>query len=151
MKTKQNLAIVCIIATMMMSFLSKAQVTNKPWGEVEKAKQGWQSVNLDGKGNHVQGGVEFYNQKSTCNSKEVTILKLVNLNNHSVKVSYQQSAESPVVNILVPASATIEGVCGVADGNLAKLVITPLTPKTDEEKQKNKDFMRAHITVSPIK
>src|ERR1700752_1336090 len=117
MKTKQNLVFAFITAAMMQPFLFKAQTNGfkdasvaRPHGHSEQ-KTGWQAVNLDGKGNNIKNGVEFYNQSAECNSAKVKLLKLVNTNSYAVKVSYQLSAESAQVNVLVPASATIEGSC----------------------------------------
>jgi hypothetical protein len=165
-KAKQNLLVVCIMAVMIQPIITKAQSTTKPWSKSESNNtnntstanknqtkiEGWQFVNFDGKGSYVRNGVEFYKQSAECNSAKTNLLKLVNTNNYAVKVSYQLSDISPVVNIMVAASATLEGACGVTDGNLAKLVINnPPVGKTDEEKQKNKDFFRSHIVVSQIK
>ena len=180
MKTKQTLAIVCMVAAMMQPMFFKAQspaYRDAPTDNHEQKKVGWQSAKLDDSGNNVRNGVEFYTQGAGCTTKkttsaekttfdaphhhsvtpdmniteQVTLVKLINTNTYAVKVSYQTADFSPVINVLVPPSATIEGVCGTTDTNLAKLVITPLPSKTDEEKQKNSAYLKAHIVVSEIK
>jgi len=180
MKTKQNIVIVCIMAAMMQPFLFKAQsiaYRNSPSDKAVEKKVSWQAVTLDDKESNVRNGVEFYTQDAKCITKKATspekaafdaphhhsvtpdmyisesviLAKLVNTNTYSVKVSYQTADFSPVVNILVPPSATIEGSCGTTDNNLAKLVIMPPAGKTEEEKQKNAAYIKAHIVVSEVK
>lgn len=84
-------------------------------------------------------------------SEPVNLLKLVNTNSYAVKVSYQLNELSPVVNILVPPLTTIEGSCGVTDSNLAKLVIMSPVGKTDEEKQKQRNYVKSSIVVTPVR
>jgi len=152
MKTKKNLLVVLFIIAMTLPFLSKAQTNNKSLEWATQPKQvGWKPVKLDDKGNNVQNGVEFYSQKGECiNAQNVSLAKLVNTNNYAVKVSYQISADSPVINVRVGASATVEGSCSTTDSNLAKLAIPMPVAKTDEEKQKNREYIRAHIVVSQL-
>ncbi len=154
MKTNQKLILVCMMAAMMQPVLINAQ-SNVAFraapleGQKEK-KIGWQPVKLDDKGSNVQNGVEFYSQKTDCNGSIVNLGKLVNTNNYAVKVSYQISADSPVINVRVGASATVEGSCSTTDVNLAKLAIPLPVGKTDEEKQKNKEYMHTHIVVTQM-
>lgn|ERR1035437_5506590 len=179
MKTKKNLLVALFVIAMMQPILSKAQslaYKNSTSDKPEEKKVGWQAAKLDDKGTNVRNGVEFYAQHTKCSTKKVTspekttfdaphhhsvtpdmyvsepvnLVKLINTNTYAVKVSYQTNDFSPVVNILVPPSTTIEGSCGTTDNNLAKLVIPPLG-KTAEEKEKNRAYMKAHIVVSEIK
>jgi Ni/Co efflux regulator RcnB len=154
MKTKRNLVIVFAVAAMMQPFLSEAQTVARKESPVAKhneEKAGWQPAKIDDKGGNVQGGVEFYSQDAECMTGKVKLLKLVNTNNYATRVSYQQSADSPVVNIAVAASTTLEGICGTADGNLAKLVMNPPVGLSKEQKQKNKEYLQTHIVVSKVK
>ncbi len=142
----------------------------------EQKKVGWQPAILIN-GSNLQNGVEFYTQKAWCSvkkvnpkgnsastesfdphhhtvipdmyiSQEVDFVKLVNTNNYAVRVSYQESDFSLVVNILLPPSTTIKGACDTKDDNLSKLVIKTLPDKADEEKQKN--HLRSSLAVTKI-
>jgi hypothetical protein len=148
MKTKRNLVIAFAVATLMLPLFSKAQNIARKEAPVVKheEKVGWQPVKLDDKGSNVQNGVEFYSQKGDCPSGKVTLAKLVNTNNYAVKISYQVSPESPMVNVLVPASATMEGSCSVTDGNLGKLVIK--LPETEDAKKKSTQHLLSHLVVA---
>ena len=149
MKTKQNLLVICIMAAMMQPFLSNAQnlsFKEAPVAKHHEEKVGWQPVKLDEKGSNVQNGVEFYSQKGDCPYGIITLAKLVNTNNYAIKVTYQVSPESPIVNVLVPASGTIEGACATTEGNLSKLVIK--MPETEDAKKKTTQFLLSHIVVS---
>ncbi|MEO8761529.1 MAG: hypothetical protein ABI388_09005 [Bacteroidia bacterium] len=142
----------------------------------EQKKVGWLAAKLDGNGSSVRNGIEFYTQNAGCITKksapkepiqnssfdthyhtltpdmyiteQVDLVKLVNTNNYAVRVSYQESDFSPVINILVPPSSTIEGACDSKDDNLAKLLIKKLPIKADDEKQKNR--IKSSLAVTKI-
>jgi hypothetical protein len=148
-KTKRNLVAVFIVAAMMQPLLSNAQTAShkeSPVAKHNEEKAGWQPVKLDDKGSNVQNGVEFYSQKGECANGKVTLAKVVNTNNYAVKIAYQVSPESPMVNVLVPASTTMEGSCAITDGNLGKLVIK--LPETGDAKKNSKQHLLSHIMVS---
>ncbi len=109
----------------------------------------WKPFKLSEDGNNVLNGLHFYHVKSECNSTKVSFIKLVNVNAYQVKFSYQLSSESPVVNVIVPPSVTIEGTCNSIDNNIKNLVITIPGDKPEEAK-KNKEFLRSHISVTPF-
>ena len=150
--TKQNFVIVLIIAAVMQSFTIKAQNDGfKSSATVARpgtTVAGWQPFKLNDKGTNALNGVDFYIEKAECSTGKAILIKLFNTNNYAVKVTYQTSADRPLVNVLVQALTTIEGSCTVTDGNLGKLVVTPPAAATDEAKQKNKEFLRTHITVT---
>lgn len=135
-----------MVAAMMQPLSFMAQSQNSAAKRHEDTKTGWQPVKLDDKGSNVQNGVEFYSQKGNCNSGKVTLAKVVNTNNYAVNISYQVSPESPIISILVPASATMEGSCAVTEGNLGKLVIK--LSETGDAKNNGKQHLLSHITVS---
>lgn len=109
----------------------------------------WKPIKLSEDGNNVMNGLHLYTVKSECNSERVSLIKLVNVNAYPVKFSYQLNAESPVINVMVPASVTIEGSCNSTDANIRNLIITIPADKTDQFKR-NKEYMRTHISVSPL-
>ena len=146
MKTKKYLIFILFAVILLKPILCKSQSLS--FKEPEKhnpVKAGWQPLVLDTKTN-VLDGVEFYAQKGDCPYGVTLLLKLVNANNYSVKVSYQASPESQIVNVLLPASATLEGSCNTIEGNLSKLLIR--VPEKKEDKQKIKQYLTSHISVS---
>lgn len=148
MKTKKKLIVVFIMAAMMQPVFTKAQSVAKPAAKQNEQKTGWQPTKLGIDGNNVQNGVTFFNQKSDCNSQQVVLVKLINANTYPVNVSYQISAESPVVNVKMSASVTLEGTCSTTDANLVKLAINFPKDKTEEEIKKMKKYLNSHIIVS---
>lgn len=133
---------------MIQSIYTKAQGVVKSVALQNEEKSGWQPFKLAVDGNNVQNGVFFFSQKSDCNSRQVAFLKLVNSNTYSVNVSYRISAESPTVNIKLPALETIEGSCSSTDANLLKLIIDLPKDKSEEERKKIKEYIKLHIVVS---
>ena len=136
------------MAAMVQSVFTMAQTVARPAAKQNEVKAGWQPTKLGVDGSNVQNGVEFYNQKSECNAQQVTLVKLINRNVYPVNVSYQISSESPLVNVKVPALATVEGSCSVADANLAKLALSFPKEKTEDEIKKLKEYLKSHIVVS---
>lgn len=148
MKTKKNLIFAFIMIALIQSVYTRAQDVAKPMAIQNEQKSGWQPFKLAVDGNNVQNGVTFFSQKSDCNSGQAALIKLVNSNTYPVNVSYQISAESPVVNINMSASITIEGSCSSTDANIVKLVIDLPKDKTEEERKKMKEYIKLHIVVS---
>ena len=150
-KVKQNLAIIFVITIIMQSVLAKAQNALSPVRPTESTKMPtWNPIKLSQDGKNILNGVYFYSQVTKCNSTKVTLAKVVNSNIYAVNVSYQLSDNSPIINVIVPASSTLEGSCSTTDENLAKLVVSPPDAKTNEEKQKISDYINSHITVTKI-
>lgn len=151
MKTNKNFLVIGIMSISMFMWSNhvKAQGGFKE-ASVAHPAQSWNPVKLGADGGNIQNGVEFYSQNTNCGSGKVKLVKLVNKNNYAVKVSMQSSATSSAVNIMVPASATIEGTCSATDGNIAKLVMTPPVATTNEEKQQNAEFFKSHVVVSKM-
>ena len=149
---KTNFTLITLLFLSLQISLCKAQEQARPVfkeATLSHPAELWKPFKLNEEGNNVLNGLHFYTVKVDCNSGKVKLLKLVNVNNYPVKFSYQMSPESPVINVMVPASKTIEGACGTTDANLANLVLKVPAEKT-EEIMKNKEFMRAHISVSPL-
>ena len=145
MKTKKNIAIILFVATLMLPLISNSQ--NLSFREDPKPqKVGWQPIKLDDKGSNLQNGVEFYIQKGNCPYGIIALLKFANTNNYPVKVSYQVSAESPIIEVTVPASKTLEGSCETIDGSFSKLLIK--LPEAADEKNKTKQYLSTHIFVT---
>lgn len=149
MKTK--FTFIALLSMFLNSNLSQAQEQARPVfkeATLSHPAELWQPFKLNADGNNVMNGLHFYTVKSECNSQTTKLLKLVNVNAYPVKLSYQLSPDSPVINVMVPASKTIEGSCTTTDANLKNLVIT--IPAEAEQFKKNKEYMRSHISVSPL-
>lgn len=150
MKTKFTL--IGLLFFFLQTNLSHAQEQARPVfkeATLSHPAELWKAFKLNEEGNNVLNGLHFYTVKVDCNSGKVKLLKLVNVNNYPVKFSYQMSPESPVITVMVPASVSIEGSCNTADANLKNLVL-PVPAEKNEQVMKNKEFMRAHISVSPL-
>src|ERR1035437_8587518 len=145
MKIKQNLLVVCVVVTMMQPILSKAQTINKR-ANVTLTQSDWKPVNkfVDTENKVQQGteivakppltnvinGVSFYSKKSECNSEEVRLIKVTNVNSNPVKISWQKGPEFPVEFVIIPASKEVEGSCV----GQPKLIISLPKDKTEREK-----------------
>ncbi len=149
---KTNFTLITLLFLVLQINLSQAQEQQRPVfkeATLSHPAELWKSFKLTEDGNNVLNGLHFYTVKVDCNSGKVKLLKLVNVNNFPVKFSYQMSPESPVITVLVPASITIEGACNSTDANLRNLVL-PVPAEKTEQVAKNKEFMRTHISVSPL-
>ena len=146
MKTKKKLLFILFVAALTLPFLSNAQnLSFREEPKPDTPKTGWQPIKLDDKGVNLKDGVEFYFKKGDCPYGIIALLKFINKNTYSVNVSYQINAESPVVEIMLPASKTLEGSCEIVGGDLSKLRIK--LPEAKEEQQKMKQYSIAHIFV----
>ena len=149
MNTKKNLLAVVLFSMMILPVVTKAQTVARPAAHSEaKAVTGWQPVQLASDGKNAIEGVQFFSQKSECGGNQSTLLKLVNGNASASQVTYQISAESPVVTITLSPSVTLEGSCSAKDANLTKLNIVWPTDKTADEIAKMKGYLMKHIFVS---
>ena len=150
MKTKKAFINILFVASfLMLPIFSNAQnlsFREYPAKKSQEKKVGWQPVTMTKEGSNVKNGVEFYSQKGDCPYGIITLVKLVNTNNYAMKVSYKTSPESPVVYIMVPASATIEGSCATVEGNLSKLIIK--MPEKEEDQKKTSEYLIANVAVS---
>ncbi len=134
--------------TCALPFLCRSQNPVYKEATLARPAEFWNSLKLSDDGGNTRDGVQFYIHGAECGSENVKLLKLVNRNPYAMKVSYQLSDASSVVSFTVPPSASIEGSCKPADENLAKLALKTPVANTDEEKKKNAEFIRSHITVS---
>jgi len=92
---------------------------------------------------NIKNGVSFYNKR--CNTDVQTLLiKLVNLNNYPVKVSWQISPRDPIVSVVVLAQSEIEGSCSLTDDNSTKLKIQFPVGVDNEEIKK---YILTHLSV----
>jgi hypothetical protein len=98
---------------------------------------------------NVINGVQFYAHKEICNSKEITLIRLVNTNTYPARVTYQMGSEQPLIHIRIPGSTSIEGSCSPPDENVSKLVIS-FEGLNKTEKHELIEFMIAHIAVSKL-
>lgn len=153
MKTNQKLILAAMMAAMMQPLVFKAQTNVRFRDPLPNAvatpgkKIEWKPVKLNDAGSNVQNGVEFYSQTRGCPTiGKVTLAKLVNTNSYAVKVSYQVSPESPVENIIVPPSLTVEGSCVMMNGDFSKLVIK--LPDNEEAAKQSKQHLLSHLVVS---
>jgi hypothetical protein len=149
---KTNFTLIALLFFFLQINLSNAQEQARPVfkeATLSHPAELWKAFKLNEEGNNVLNGLHFYTVKVDCNSGKVKLLKLVNVNNYPVKFSYQMSPESPVITVMVPASVSIEGSCNTSDANLKNLVL-PVPTEKNEQVMKNKEYMRAHISVSPL-
>lgn len=146
MKKKYCLIIVAILT--LYTFVSIAQTPIYKEATVMRPAELWEPVNLGDNESNVLNGVKFYSHSSDCDNGKVKLLKLINLNSYQVKFNYQTSPESPIVSVIIPSSASIEGSCSATNENLSKLVLTLPETKNEAENKEMKKFMLSHITVS---
>lgn len=109
----------------------------------------WQPFKL-ANGTNEQDGVSFYVHDASCSSKKVKLVKIININNYAVNFSYQLSAASPVVLVVVPAAVSIEGTCESNDSNLKKLVVILASENNEAENKIAKEYILSHIKISKI-
>lgn len=146
---KSNFYLIIVVFLMSCSHSFIAQNIIYKDATVSRPAEYWKPFTLMN-GTNIESGVSFYVIKTECNSQKTKLLKVINENPYAVIFSYQLSPSQPIVNVTVPASFSIEGVCNTSDENLAKLVIVPSNHKSENETEKNdlKQFMLAHITVT---
>lgn len=70
----------------------------------------WQPIKITASGDNTINGVSFYNRTESCNSEDILIIKLVNKNNHPVKVKWKELSEIEKTVTLGPSSE-LEGTC----------------------------------------
>jgi hypothetical protein len=159
MKTaKKSLSQLFIVALLILPLFSKAQQQEIPRASTlslhEAKSVSWSAVKLSGESGNSSNGVEFYSRQSKCNLEKVEFLKFVNKNKYAVSVSYRMAVGGPVINVTVPASSDLEGVCSAPDDNVAKLVVSSPVPygttKTNNEKEKKEELMLSDIVVTQI-
>lgn len=135
---------------MSISFFFKAQNLVFKEATVSRPAEFWKPFVLINGGN-IENGVSFYITKSECGSENVKLLKLINQNAFPVVFSYQLSPSKPIVNVIIPASISIEGVCNSADVNTAKLVINPKENESENNIEEIKRFVLSSISVVEFK
>lgn len=131
----------------LMPFFMNAQTAARPSSDIKTSKR-WAPIKLDANGGNVKDGVEFYSQPSECLNERADVVKLVNKNTYAVKVAFKTEASMPLQYVRVPAGASIEGMCGSADANLAKLVFTYPSDKTNDQVTKIKQYTISTIAIS---
>lgn len=146
MKSKLVFYVLCFL---MFHLVSKAQGPVYKDATVSHPADLWTAVKL-ANGTNVLDGVSFYIHDGECNSTKIKLLKIVNANNYSVNFSYQLTASHPIVNVLVPASFSIEGFCDSSDGNILKLVVEPPIAKNEVEKKLMREFLLSHVFISKL-
>lgn len=146
---KSNFYVIIVAFLMSCSYSFNAQNIVYKEATISRPAEFWKPFTLIN-GTNTENGVSFYITKTECNSVKSKLLKVINGNPYAIIFSYQLSPSHPVVNVTVPASFSIEGVCDTSDKNLAKLVIVTSNHKSENETEKNdlKQFMLSHITVS---
>ncbi|MGZ3861958.1 MAG: hypothetical protein ACXVPN_07090 [Bacteroidia bacterium] len=132
-----------------MPLFVSAQTAARPASDI-KGAQRWVPIKLDANGGNVKDGVEFYSHPSECLLEKADVVKLVNKNSYGVKIAYKPDANSAVQYVRVSPGATIEGICGSADQNLAKLVMSYPGAKSNEELKKVKQDIVSSIVVSKL-
>ncbi len=143
---KSNLFSLTITLLFFSVFLNAQNIVYKE-ATVSRPAEFWKPIILLN-GTNAQNGVSVYSTKAECNSTNVKIIKLINENPYAVIFSYQLSETSPAINVIVPASLSIEGKCNSIDENLKKLVITPTNDKNNEENKDTKQFLKSLITIT---
>lgn len=146
---KSNFLLTALLAMGLLSFSLKAQNPVYKESTLAHPADSWEPVRF-ADGTNIKNGVTVYIHAGECNGTKVKFLKLVNMNNYPVKFSYQVTAENPVVELTVPALKSLDGTCGAADANLAKLTVTVPVPKSPDENKLNKEYIRSHIEVAPM-
>ncbi|MGZ3902912.1 MAG: hypothetical protein ACXVC6_04410 [Bacteroidia bacterium] len=131
-----------------MPVLMNAQAA-RPSFEMQ-GQQRWAPVKVDVNGGNVKGGVEFYSRASECLQEKADVVKLVNKNSYAVKIGFKADANSAMQYIRVSPGASIEGICGSADQNLAKLVMSYPAGKNNDELQKIKQYIISSVVVSQL-
>lgn len=146
---KANFLLTALLAVGLLPLAVKAQNPVYKESTLAHPADSWEPVKF-ADGTNLKNGVTVYIHTGECNGAKVKFLKLVNMNNYPVKFSYQVTAESPVVEMSVPALKTVDGACNVTDANLAKLTVTVPVSKSPEENKANKEYIRSHIEVAPM-
>ncbi len=145
---KSNLFSLTITLLFFSVFLNAQNIVYKE-ATVSRPAEFWKPITLLN-GTNTQNGVSFYMTKAECNSTNIKLLKLINENPYAVIFSYQLTASDPIVNVMVPASVSIEGSCNPSDENASKLILLSKENKikTEEKTKENKEFLLSHISVS---
>ncbi len=150
MNSKKNLLTFIFVAITLSPLFSQTQNFGKKEVNTSLLTETWEPLSLGEDGKNVLNLVSFYVLKTHCSSIESVLLRLVNSNKYAVKVEWQLSPESPKVHVIVPAATDMQGSCpSVNDKNPTNLAIS--TPKTEEERQKIKEYFLSHLFVSQIK
>ena len=150
MKTNKIVVQTLWLTTMLLSVFSQAQNFGVKSSAGTASPEVWQPLKLSDDGNNKLNNVAFFRLKSQCNAEEAMLLRLVNSNAYPVKVEWQLSPESSKVYVIVPATTDMQGSCpSVNDKNLTNLAVK--IPKTEEERQKIKEYFLSHLLVSEIK
>jgi hypothetical protein len=141
--------IFCVLCFLMFRLVSRAQEPVFKEATLSHPADLWTAVKLVN-GINVLNGVSFYIHDGECNSTKIKLLKIVNANNYSINFSYQLTATQPIVNVIVPASFSIEGLCNSSDENILKLVVTPPVTKSEAEKKLMREFLLSHVFVTKL-
>ncbi len=146
---KSNLFIIVFSIFISTSLFVKGQNLVFKDATVSRPAQFWKPFVL-ANGTNIEKGVSFYVTKTVCDSVKTKFMKLINENPYAVIFSYQLTASDPIVNVLVPASVSIEGSCNPSDENASKLILLSKENKikTEEKTKENKEFLLSHISVS---
>lgn len=148
MNTQKSILAIALVSMMALPVMTKAQANRSATAAHLNEKPSWEPVKMTSDEKNTIDGVQFFSKVSDCNGSEVTLVKLINGNNKAAQISYQMTAESPVVVFNLAASSMVEGVCFTKDANLAKLNIAWPKDKTAEEISKIKGYLMKHIFVS---
>jgi hypothetical protein len=104
---------------------------------------GWTPIKMTIDGNNTVKGVLFFQKEGVCDSDDVVIIKVVNLNKYSVKIQWQQGSEIPKA-IIVPASSEALGKCDADD-------LTSSQSKLNYSKrERDKEGNAKHIIFSTL-
>ena len=146
MRSKLIFFVLCFL---MFHIVAKSQNQVYKEATISHPAELWNSFKV-ANGTNVLDGVSLYTHDGKCSSTAVKLVKIVNLNNYPVSFSYQLTANHTIVNVLVPASFSIEGSCDSSDENISKLVITVPVAKNEAEEKLMREFLLSHLFVSKL-
>jgi len=166
MKDKKIMIKSLFLVLMIIPLLSYSQSISRPTNSLSPNEESWMPINNFTMQNaihtensvtvapqltNVLNRVSFYIKNAVCNSEEVVLLKLINSNNYTVKISWQITPTSPIMFFIAPARRVSEGACS-PKGNIetSELIIKKLTG-SDVERKKKKEYILSSITVTQVK
>ena len=149
MKAKIHFLPVLIAALLLPAFLSAQNFATKQ--NNNPTKPIWVAVKLSADGSNALNKVSFFSQKSQCTGQESVLLRMVNGNSFQVKVQWQSSAESPVMEVLVEPFTDLMGACPSVNDKKPSGLVMNNNYKTEEEKQTARKYFLAHLTVTQVK
>lgn len=112
---KKTLPFTFITALLMMVFCSTTFAQKTISGSNDSNEQiSWKPLKIQDDGTNNMNGVLFFKKNNICNSQNVIVLEVVNLNNYDVIIKWQESAFI-FKEIILPASTSLVGNCKSAD------------------------------------